>query len=97
MGAAPDLRSTRLKAAAALTLANDDLAIFFLNVGDGDAIVIRFPQENNAFTFGVVDAYNGGRRSTSSTRFPTGWRRCHGCASCAPPTRTSITSPGCGG
>jgi len=59
MGAAPDLNPARLGAAAALTLASDDLAVFVLNVGDGDAIVIRFPDEGGRTTFGVIDSLKG--------------------------------------
>ena len=59
MGSAPTLNPARLKAAAALNLAPNDLAMFFLNVGDGDSIVIRFPEEAGALTFGVIDSYKG--------------------------------------
>ena len=59
MGAAPDLSPGRLQQAAGLNLAADDLAIFFLNVGDGDSVVIRFPEESGLLTFAVVDAYKG--------------------------------------
>jgi beta-lactamase superfamily II metal-dependent hydrolase len=43
MGDAGTLDPGRLSAAAPLNLADGDLAIFVLNVGDGDALVIRFP------------------------------------------------------
>lgn len=59
MGAAPTLNPAKLKAPAALQLAATDLAVFFLNVGDGDAIVIRFPEEAGRVTFGVVDSFKG--------------------------------------
>lgn len=59
MGTAPDLNPARLGAAAALDLAADDLAVFVLGVGDGDAIVIRFPDENGRTTFGVIDSFKG--------------------------------------
>jgi beta-lactamase superfamily II metal-dependent hydrolase len=59
MGAAPNIDPTRLKAAAPLNLAPDDLGVFFLNVGDGDSIVIRFPQEGGRQTFGVIDSFRG--------------------------------------
>ncbi len=59
MGSAPTLPPARLKPAAALNLAPTDLAMFFLNVGDGDAIVIRFPEEAGAVSFGVVDSFSG--------------------------------------
>jgi len=59
MGSAPTLNPTRLKPATPLALAPTDLAIFFLNVGDGDSIVIRFPEEAGVPSFGVVDSYRG--------------------------------------
>src|SRR5687768_15912935 len=59
MGSAPTLNPTRLKAAAALNLAPTDLAMFFLNVGDGDSIVVRFPEEGGETSFGVIDSFKG--------------------------------------
>jgi beta-lactamase superfamily II metal-dependent hydrolase len=59
MGAAPTLNPARLKPAAALAPAASDLAVFFLNVGDGDSIVIRFPEEAGLTTFGVIDSFGG--------------------------------------
>ncbi len=43
-----------------LTLADDDLAIFVLNVGDGDSIVVRFPV-NGERTYGVIDSNRGSK------------------------------------
>ena len=57
MGLAPDIDSGRLNPAAVLPLAADDLAVFILNVGDGDSIVVRFPEDGGRRTYGVVDSY----------------------------------------
>jgi beta-lactamase superfamily II metal-dependent hydrolase len=59
MGSAPTIDPTRLKAAAPLSLAPSDVGIFFLNVGDGDAIVIRFREEFDEPTFGIIDSFRG--------------------------------------
>jgi len=59
MGAAPELRDGRLGPIVGLNLAPDELAIFILNVGDGDAIVIRFPNVGGQTTFGVIDSFKG--------------------------------------
>lgn len=59
MGAAPELSDGRLGPVVGLNLAADDLAVFVLNVGDGDAIVIRFPDEGGRTTFGVIDSFKG--------------------------------------
>ena len=61
MGTAPTLNPARLKAASPLSLAPTDLAMFFLNVGDGDSIVIRFPEEAGVPSFGVIDSYRGAK------------------------------------
>ena len=45
MGKAGTLPDKRLAATAQLALADDDLALFVLNVGDGDALVLRLPFE----------------------------------------------------
>jgi beta-lactamase superfamily II metal-dependent hydrolase len=50
-----------LAAAAPLALAADDLAVFILSVGDGDATVIRFPDRGAGPAFGVIDSYDGGK------------------------------------
>ena len=61
VGSAPTLNPARLKAVAPLSLAPTDLAMFFLNVGDGDSIVIRFPEEAGVPSFGVIDSYRGAK------------------------------------
>jgi hypothetical protein len=42
-------------------LAGDALVVYVANVGDGDAIVIQFPEVNGRRAFGVVDSNNGGK------------------------------------
>jgi beta-lactamase superfamily II metal-dependent hydrolase len=57
VGNAPDIRAGQLGTSAELKLAANDLAIFFINVGDGDAIVVRFPERAGQVSFAVIDAY----------------------------------------
>jgi beta-lactamase superfamily II metal-dependent hydrolase len=59
LGAAPELSEGRLGPVVGLNLLADELAIFILNVGDGDAIVIRFPEEGGRTTLGVIDSFKG--------------------------------------
>lgn len=63
MGDAGTLTDNRLAAAADLGLGPTDLALFVLNVGDGDALVLRFPIESPALTptYGVVDSIAGAK------------------------------------
>lgn len=62
MGEAGSLQSGRLAAARPFALADGDLAVFVLSVGDGDAIVVRFPRQNGQPpTFAVVDSYDGAK------------------------------------
>jgi len=61
MGSAGVVRETKLAAAAELSLADSDLVIFVLNVGDGDAIVIRFPRTDLGQTCAVVDSFSGAK------------------------------------
>ena len=49
----PDLIKKNLKAGT--------LAIFLLNVGDGDAIIVKFPDENGQKTCAVIDCYDAGK------------------------------------
>jgi beta-lactamase superfamily II metal-dependent hydrolase len=59
MGEAGSIAEAGLAAAANIGLAPSDLALFVLNVGDGDALVIRFPIEAPATTatYGIVDSF----------------------------------------
>jgi beta-lactamase superfamily II metal-dependent hydrolase len=50
-----------LEEPTALDLAPDQLAIFVLSVGDGDAIVIRFPHDDAGPSYAVVDAFDGAK------------------------------------
>lgn len=64
MGKAGSLPETRLNAASPLVLADRDLALFVLNVGDGDALVLRFPAEGAAGglvipSYAVIDSFAG--------------------------------------
>jgi beta-lactamase superfamily II metal-dependent hydrolase len=61
LGKAGALPDTRLAPAAPLALADDDLALFVLNVGDGDALVLRFPFEGQPGgpSYGVIDSFDG--------------------------------------
>lgn len=62
MGDAGSLRPGRLAPPQLLALADSDLAVFVLNVGDGDAIVIRFPrQDGRPPSFAVVDSFDGAK------------------------------------
>ena len=62
MGEAGSVRAARLDAAGPLALRGDDLVVFVLNVGDGDAILIRFPAESGANpSFGVVDCVDSSK------------------------------------
>lgn len=61
MGSSPDLDDAQLRPEGALTLAVGDLALFVLNVGDGDSLVIRFPNPATGPQFGVVDCFDAGK------------------------------------
>lgn len=51
---------SRLAAAAPLALEPEDFAVYVLNVGDGDAIVLQFPEgPGGTRPIGVVDAFDG--------------------------------------
>lgn len=65
MGKAGTLPDTRLHPAAQLPIATDDLALFVLNVGDDDALVLRFPVEGTppAPSYGALDSFDGPKRS----------------------------------
>lgn len=55
MGSAGVIREARLHAQQPLQLADDDVGIFVLNVGDGDSIVVRLPVTDGDHAFGVID------------------------------------------
>jgi beta-lactamase superfamily II metal-dependent hydrolase len=62
MGSAPPLRQSKLAQAAPLTPSASDLVVYILNVGDGDAIVLQFPQlpeDGGSRAFAVVDSNDG--------------------------------------
>lgn len=62
MGDAGRVAESELRPAAPLTLAESDLALFVLNVGDGDSLVVRFPVEpplGSPPTYGVIDSFSG--------------------------------------
>jgi beta-lactamase superfamily II metal-dependent hydrolase len=63
VGEAGFVRSARLGAPAPLVLGSDDLALFVLNVGDGDAMVLRLPAETTAGdpTFAIVDCVDANK------------------------------------
>ena len=52
MGTAGTFDAELLRDPARLELQASDLAVFFLNVGDGDSIVLRFPMDGAAATLG---------------------------------------------
>jgi len=77
VGEAGLLDPGRLSAVAPLALADDDLAVFVLSVGDGDALVIRFPvyeaspgpglPKARVVSAAVVDSARGGKTSALLT------------------------------
>ncbi len=65
MGSSGTIDPVRLAPAATFDPAADALAdaliIYFLNVGDGDAIVIQFPRVSGSRRYAVVDSFNGAK------------------------------------
>jgi len=59
MGNAPILPLAGLEAPAALPRRPGDLTVFILNVGDGDAILIEFPDAGAGRTWAIVDCFKG--------------------------------------
>lgn len=59
MGTAPTIQESKLASAARLDPSPGDLVVYTLNVGDGDAIVIQFPDVGNGRAYAVVDSNNG--------------------------------------
>lgn len=64
MGSAPPIRSSMLRSAVALVPAGTDLVVYVLNVGDGDAIVIQFPEVAGRRAIAVVDSNSGPKSVT---------------------------------
>lgn len=58
MGSAGTLENTLLGAPATLALDDADLALFVLNVGDGDSLVLRFPSIGSGAAYGIVDCFH---------------------------------------
>ena len=60
MGNSGSVADGRLRPVAPLQLRDDDLALFVLNVGDGDALVVRFPiiVPGDPPTYGVIDSFD---------------------------------------
>lgn len=62
MGSAGILDPALLASPAPLALGPTDLALFVLNVGDGDGLVLRFPDDGSGGpAFAVVDAFDGAK------------------------------------
>lgn len=61
MGSAGYVDPVRLAPSANLALAPDALAVFILNVGDGDAVVVRFPITTQGPTYAVIDSYRSAK------------------------------------
>jgi beta-lactamase superfamily II metal-dependent hydrolase len=64
MGRAGSIPETRLGMASTLLLEDQDFALFVLNVGDGDALVLRLPAESAAGdvpvpSYAVIDSFAG--------------------------------------
>lgn len=60
MGSAGTLKSSLLAPTNPLALAARDVALFVLNVGDGDGLVLRFPDDGAGYpVYAVVDAFDG--------------------------------------
>jgi beta-lactamase superfamily II metal-dependent hydrolase len=61
MGSAGTIPQSRLGVPGRIPLRPDDLVIYVLNVGDGDAMVIQFPELHGERSFAVVDSNDGGK------------------------------------
>jgi beta-lactamase superfamily II metal-dependent hydrolase len=59
MGSAGTLDEALLGPATQLSPRPDELALFVLNVGDGDGIVLRLPDDDGGESYAVIDAYSG--------------------------------------
>lgn len=55
----PDMPEAALGPPGTLVLAPDDMAIYVLNAGDGDALVLQFPEEGGRRAYAVVDSNDG--------------------------------------
>ncbi len=61
MGSAGTISARRLGTPGPIRLRADDLVVYVLNVGDGDAIVIQFRESDGERPYAVVDSNNGGK------------------------------------
>lgn len=61
MGSAGTIPASRLGPPGPIPLRPDDVVVYVLNVGDGDAIVIAFPESNGQRSYAVVDSNDGGK------------------------------------
>ena len=59
MGEASPFPVSALGAPAQFTPDASDLVVYVLNVGDGDSIVIQFPEDDDERAYAVVDCYRG--------------------------------------
>lgn len=59
MGVAPAIRTAKLAPAAQFMPPADALVVFILNVGDGDAIVLQFPDDGTGHAYAAVDSNDG--------------------------------------
>jgi beta-lactamase superfamily II metal-dependent hydrolase len=61
VGSAGSIPAARLGAPGSAPLRSDDLVVYVLNVGDGDSIVIQFPESDGQRSYAVVDSNDGGK------------------------------------
>ncbi len=61
MGSAGSIRVAKLEPEAPLSPPSDALVVYVLNVGDGDAIVLQFPDDGRGHAYGVVDSNDGAK------------------------------------
>lgn len=58
MGSAGTIDAALLDPAAPLVLTPSDFALFVLSVGDGDSLILRFPDDGEGPSFAVVDCFD---------------------------------------
>lgn len=61
MGSAGSIRVAKLDPEAPLSPPSDALVVYVLNVGDGDAIVLQFPDDGRGHAYGIVDSNDGAK------------------------------------